>query len=98
MAEILDIDFWKKAQNRRFLGSPTSKIFFDKLSIKKPDTPKILVGTLRVDILGPIFEKVILRFRFESGSDFSFCGQITAEIKEKFWKILFEIRAQNPDD
>ena len=35
MAEISDIDFWKKAQNRRFLGSPTSKIFFDKLSIKK---------------------------------------------------------------
>ena len=35
MAGISNIHFWKKAQNRRFLGSPTSKIFFDKLSIKK---------------------------------------------------------------
>ena len=35
MAEISNIDFWKKAQNHRFWGSPTSKIFFDKLSIKK---------------------------------------------------------------
>ena len=61
LAEISDIDFWKKAQNRRFLGSPTSKIFFDKLSIKNSDTPKILVGTLLIDILWPIFEKTFLR-------------------------------------
>ena len=35
LTEISDIGFWKKAQKRRFLGSPTSKIVFDKLSIKK---------------------------------------------------------------
>ena len=29
------VQFWKKAQNLRFLGSPTAKFFFDKLSIKK---------------------------------------------------------------
>ena len=48
-----------------------------------------MVGTLRVDILGPIFEKAILRFCFENESDFSFGGQITAEIKEKFWKKAY---------
>ena len=41
LAQKSDFDFWKKAQNRRFLRSPTTKIYFDKLSIKKLPEKKI---------------------------------------------------------
>ncbi len=56
--------FLKKAQKSSILGSPIAKIFVDKLSIKNSDPPKILVGTLPIDILWLIFEKTFLRFLF----------------------------------
>ena len=76
-----DIEFWKKAQNRRFLGSLTAKIFFDKLSIRNLDTPKILVGTLRIDVLGPIFEKAFFQIFI-----FLISLLVSAEI---LWKVDF---------
>ena len=68
MAEISDIDFWKKAQNRRFLGSSTAKNFFwQSLDKKTPTHQKFWLGPSPSTFCGVYSKKRFWDFYF---SDF----------------------------
>ena len=88
----------KKSPKSLILGSPTSKIVFEKLSIKKLGHTKNFGRRPLVGILSPIFEKNILVLPFEMNQILYFLGKLLQKWEQNSEKRHFEKKAQNPDD
>ena len=90
--------FLKKGSKSSIFGVADLENVFGKLSIKKLRHAKNFDRDPPHPHFRAFFRKNVFQIFLENESDFSLCGQITAEIKETFWKKFFKKRAQNPQD